>query len=50
MFPESVLYDEDTLEQAVKNLITFKADMGGTEILSPITSILSSEQDPMLPR
>ena len=50
MFPQSVEYNDETLEQAVKELGCFSADMGGTEIYKPIKDIVDSEVDNSLPR
>lgn len=40
LFDSSVEYNEANLEQAIKSIQNFRADMGGTEILSPIKDIL----------
>jgi uncharacterized protein with von Willebrand factor type A (vWA) domain len=39
MFDNSVEYNDSNLDRAVKEIVTFDADMGGTEILSPIKKI-----------
>jgi uncharacterized protein with von Willebrand factor type A (vWA) domain len=39
MFEKSVEYNDSNLDRAVKEIVTFDADMGGTEILSPIKMI-----------
>jgi uncharacterized protein with von Willebrand factor type A (vWA) domain len=41
MFPESVNYTNETLNQAVHQIQDFTADMGGTDIYSPLVKIFS---------
>ncbi|CAG9327726.1 unnamed protein product [Blepharisma stoltei] len=41
LFQQSVRYEQDKIEFACNTVKTFDADMGGTEILEPIKSILS---------
>ena len=50
MFPQSVDYNDETLEQAVNELGSYSADMGGTEIYRPIKDIVDSVVDHSLPR
>ncbi|XP_040585948.1 von Willebrand factor A domain-containing protein 5A isoform X2 [Mesocricetus auratus] len=38
-FPESVKYTQETMEKAVKRVKDLKADLGGTEILTPLLDI-----------
>lgn len=38
-FPESVKYTQETMEEAVKRVRDLKADLGGTEILTPLCNI-----------
>ncbi|TRY77620.1 hypothetical protein DNTS_005775 [Danionella cerebrum] len=49
-FPQSVLYDEATMEEALKRVQEMKADMGGTEILIPLKHIYSQRCLPEHPR
>jgi von Willebrand factor A domain-containing protein 5 len=39
MFENSVEYNDVNLERAVKEIVNFDADMGGTEILAPIKNV-----------
>ena len=39
LFPSSVPYSEDHLEKAIKHAQTMAADLGGTELLSPLKHI-----------
>ncbi|XP_060929254.1 von Willebrand factor A domain-containing protein 5A-like [Limanda limanda] len=41
IFPKSVEYSEKTLEEALKKVEAMQANLGGTEILKPLTHILS---------
>ncbi|XP_060929298.1 von Willebrand factor A domain-containing protein 5A-like isoform X2 [Limanda limanda] len=41
IFPKSVEYSEKTLEEALKKVASMQANLGGTEILKPLTHILS---------
>jgi uncharacterized protein with von Willebrand factor type A (vWA) domain len=36
MFPNSVIFNSQNLQTAIKKVNSFKADMGGTELLDPI--------------
>ncbi|XP_055049199.2 von Willebrand factor A domain-containing protein 5A isoform X1 [Misgurnus anguillicaudatus] len=49
-FPQSVVYTEDTMEEALKRVKDIKADMGGTEILQPLKHIYSQPCYPDHPR
>ncbi|XP_048015796.1 von Willebrand factor A domain-containing protein 5A-like isoform X2 [Megalobrama amblycephala] len=49
-FPQSVVYSEDTMEEALKRVKNMKADMGGTEILQPLKHIYSQPCYPDHPR
>ncbi|XP_048013463.1 von Willebrand factor A domain-containing protein 5A-like isoform X2 [Megalobrama amblycephala] len=40
-FPQSVEYNQKTMDQALKTVKKMKADMGGTEILEPLKHIYS---------
>lgn len=42
MFSECVPYNDNTLETATKQIQTFQADFGGTEIYQPLNSIFKS--------
>jgi len=50
VFQTSVRYDEATLNQARRAVDLMDADMGGTEILRPLQSILSTPPKPGYPR
>ncbi|XP_027267639.1 von Willebrand factor A domain-containing protein 5A isoform X2 [Cricetulus griseus] len=45
-FPESVLYTQETMEEAVKRVKDLKADLGGTEILTPLLNIYKGPSIP----
>ncbi|XP_016324405.1 von Willebrand factor A domain-containing protein 5A-like [Sinocyclocheilus anshuiensis] len=49
-FPQSVEYNQDTMDQALKRVKEIKADMGGTEILQPLKHIYSQPCYPDHPR
>uniref|UniRef100_A0A8C2ALW6 Uncharacterized protein n=1 Tax=Cyprinus carpio TaxID=7962 RepID=A0A8C2ALW6_CYPCA len=49
-FPQSVEYNQDTMDQALKRVKEMKADMGGTEILQPLKHIYSQPCYPDHPR
>ncbi|XP_051545300.1 von Willebrand factor A domain-containing protein 5A-like isoform X3 [Myxocyprinus asiaticus] len=49
-FPQSVVYSQDTMEEAVKRVQQMRADMGGTEILQPLEHIYSQPCYPDHPR
>ncbi|XP_048039819.1 von Willebrand factor A domain-containing protein 5A-like isoform X5 [Megalobrama amblycephala] len=49
-FPQSVVYSEDTMEEALNRVKNMKADMGGTEILQPLKHIYSQPCYPDHPR
>ncbi|KAL1257310.1 hypothetical protein QQF64_010554 [Cirrhinus molitorella] len=49
-FPQSVVYNEDTMDDALKRVKSMKADMGGTEILQPLKHIYSQPCYPDHPR
>ncbi|XP_026119340.1 von Willebrand factor A domain-containing protein 5A-like isoform X4 [Carassius auratus] len=49
-FPQSVVYSEDTMEEALKRVKSMSADMGGTEILQPLKHIYSQPCYPDHPR
>ncbi|KAK7147995.1 hypothetical protein R3I93_012334 [Phoxinus phoxinus] len=49
-FPQSVVYSEDTMEEALKRVKNMKADMGGTEILQALKHIYSQSCYPDHPR
>jgi Ca-activated chloride channel homolog len=48
LYPESVAYDQATLDQATLAIQTMDADLGGTEIMSPLQHILRT--NPVRPR
>lgn len=51
MFETSVEYNEENLKKALDKLKDFRADYGGTEILSPIRSVIEDKKvDLSLPR
>jgi hypothetical protein len=41
LFDESVVYNESNLKIAVSKISSFRADMGGTELLNPLGDITS---------
>ncbi|XP_051967942.1 von Willebrand factor A domain-containing protein 5A-like isoform X2 [Xyrauchen texanus] len=49
-FPQSVVYSQDTMEEAVKRVQEIRANMGGTEILEPLKHIYSQPCFPDHPR
>ncbi|XP_051979417.1 von Willebrand factor A domain-containing protein 5A-like isoform X2 [Xyrauchen texanus] len=49
-FPQSVVYSQDTMEEAVKRVQQMGANMGGTEILEPLKHIYSQPCFPDHPR
>ncbi|XP_048013466.1 von Willebrand factor A domain-containing protein 5A-like isoform X2 [Megalobrama amblycephala] len=49
-FPQSVEYNQKTMDQALKTVKKMKADMGGTEILEPLKHIYSQPCYPDHPR
>ncbi|XP_065133590.1 von Willebrand factor A domain-containing protein 5A-like isoform X2 [Paramisgurnus dabryanus] len=49
-FPQSVLYNQDTMDQALKKVNEMTANMGGTEILQPLKQIHSQPGYPEHPR
>ncbi|RXN10801.1 von Willebrand factor A domain-containing 5A-like protein [Labeo rohita] len=49
-FPQSVEYNQDTMDQALKRVKEMQADMGGTEILEPLKHIYSQPCYPDHPR
>ncbi|XP_058623870.1 von Willebrand factor A domain-containing protein 5A-like isoform X4 [Onychostoma macrolepis] len=49
-FPQSVEYNQDTMDQALKRVKEMQADMGGTEILQPLKHIYSQRCYPDHPR
>uniref|UniRef100_A0A672M1M8 von Willebrand factor A domain-containing protein 5A-like n=1 Tax=Sinocyclocheilus grahami TaxID=75366 RepID=A0A672M1M8_SINGR len=49
-FPQSVEYNQDTMDQALKRVKEMQADMGGTEILQPLKHIYSQPCYPDHPR
>jgi hypothetical protein len=48
LFPNSVPYSNETLSYAKMNIQHMQADLGGTEILTPLKKLL--EEETMLPR
>lgn len=50
LFPQSKDYDEASLAEATKHVSTMSANMGGTEILTPLRSIFKKAADPKYPR
>nr|XP_033487735.1 von Willebrand factor A domain-containing protein 5A-like [Epinephelus lanceolatus] len=50
IFPKSVEYNEETMEQALKKVEAMDADLGGTEILEPLKEIYSQPTIPNQPR
>nr|XP_015193137.1 PREDICTED: von Willebrand factor A domain-containing protein 5A-like [Lepisosteus oculatus] len=49
-FPESVEYSQDTMDKALAKVKTMQADLGGTEILRPLTEIYHKPCLPAHPR
>ncbi|XP_073720729.1 von Willebrand factor A domain-containing protein 5A isoform X14 [Misgurnus anguillicaudatus] len=49
-FPQSVVYNQDTMDQALKKVNEMTANMGGTEILQPLKHIYSQPCYPEHPR
>uniref|UniRef100_A0A8C1Y7A1 von Willebrand factor A domain-containing protein 5A-like n=1 Tax=Cyprinus carpio TaxID=7962 RepID=A0A8C1Y7A1_CYPCA len=49
-FPQSVVYSEVTMEEALRRVKSMSADMGGTEILQPLKHIYSQPCYPDHPR
>ncbi|XP_051546247.1 von Willebrand factor A domain-containing protein 5A-like isoform X2 [Myxocyprinus asiaticus] len=49
-FPKSVVYNQDTMDEALKRVKKMQADMGGTEILQPLKHIYSQPCYPDHPR
>nr|XP_055047562.1 von Willebrand factor A domain-containing protein 5A-like [Misgurnus anguillicaudatus]XP_055047563.1 von Willebrand factor A domain-containing protein 5A-like [Misgurnus anguillicaudatus] len=49
-FPQSVVYNQDTMDQALKKVSEIRADMRGTEILQPLQHIYSQPCYPEHPR
>ncbi|KAA0724670.1 von Willebrand factor A domain-containing protein 5A [Triplophysa tibetana] len=49
-FPQSVVYNQDTMDQALKKVNEMSANMGGTEILQPLRHIYSQPCYPEHPR
>ncbi|XP_073798786.1 von Willebrand factor A domain-containing protein 5A isoform X4 [Danio rerio] len=49
-FPKSVEYNQDKMDQALKEVKEMRADMGGTEILQPLKHIYSQPCIPEHPR
>lgn len=50
LFPESVPYDQEHLDFAISHAETLQADLGGTELLSPLQHIFHQRTLPGLPR
>ncbi|XP_068441101.1 von Willebrand factor A domain-containing protein 5A-like [Clinocottus analis] len=50
IFPKSVEYKQETMEEALKNVEKMGADLGGTEILKPLKHIYSQPCIPSQPR
>nr|XP_055047543.1 von Willebrand factor A domain-containing protein 5A-like isoform X2 [Misgurnus anguillicaudatus] len=49
-FPQSVVYNQDTMDQALKKVNEMTANMGGTEIFQPLKHIYSQPCYPEHPR
>ncbi|OBS79310.1 hypothetical protein A6R68_18301, partial [Neotoma lepida] len=45
-FPESVKYTQETMEEAVKRVKDLAADLGGTEILTPLLNMYKAPSIP----
>jgi len=50
LFQESVKYSEETFSQALYAIKTFEADLGSTNILSPLKAIFRTEASSKFPR
>ncbi|XP_029301684.1 von Willebrand factor A domain-containing protein 5A-like [Cottoperca gobio] len=50
IFPKSVEYNQETMEEALKKVEGMDADLGGTEILNPLKDIYSQSCIPNQPR
>ena len=50
LFPSSVPYNQENLDVAIKHAETLQADLGGTELLSPLKHVFSQPLLPGLPR
>ena len=50
LFPKSRPYDNKSLAEANRHLKRLEADLGGTEILTPLKAVLESDTNPELPR
>ncbi len=50
LFKKSQPYNEKTLAQASSHVKSINANLGGTEILSPLEEVLQQRPDPELPR
>jgi len=50
LYPRSREYNENTLEEASRYTANLQANLGGTDILSPLRDIFSVEIDPHFPR
>lgn len=50
IFPESVQYSQQTMEEALKKVENMQANLGGTEILAPLQRIYSQACIPSHPR
>lgn len=50
MFPASKPYSIESIENAISSIKIFNADMGGTEIYTPLMNILKTEPNSSFPR
>ena len=50
VFVESEVYTDESFKKAMEEISQFAANMGGTEILTPIQDIFQKQVDPRLPR
>ncbi|XP_056467192.1 von Willebrand factor A domain-containing protein 5A-like isoform X2 [Gadus chalcogrammus] len=50
IFPQSVVYSQQTMDEALKVIEDLRADMGGTEILEPLKHIFKQPCIPSQPR
>ena len=50
LFPSSVPYNQQNLDVAIQHAETLRADLGGTELLSPLKYVFSQPLLPGLPR